>query len=377
VQVNETKEWQKKMKKIAAVLFICLVLIVGVRISRAAAAANDNNDAELRETTQVIDLLKSHYVDHDKLDQKLLNDATVGGLLRTLGHGAQILTADEAKSNAALVVEAAINTNEPLARAEVIDPDIGYIRVGDVTENTVSAIDAELKAFADSKVEGYVLDLRFADGTNYAAAAEIASRFVGPSQELFIVKSAEGIPQTFRAVETPHGIALDLGEAPLIVLVNNRTRGSAETLAAVLRAQDRVILVGNKTVGSAVAWEDIKLDAGRVLRVATAKVELPKGPEIFPDGLTPDIPVKIDTKEEQDTVLHAATNMTLTVSLRPREHKIMSEAELVKAFRGEAVSTNGVTGSGEDEGEIQKVHDVVLQRAVDILKGIRVLLTSK
>jgi peptidase S41-like protein len=363
------------MKNTAVIFLICFMWIGGSWISRAATAAG--NDAELRETSQVIDLLKSHYVDHDKLDQKLLNDATVGGLLRTLGRGAQILTADEAKSNGAQVVEEVMGTNEPLARAEVIDPDIGYIRVAEITENTVPAIDAELKAFADSKVEGYVLDLRFADGTNYAAAAEIASRFVAPNQDLFTLKVAEGTPQAFRAVETTHSVASDLGDAPLLVLVNHRTRGSAEALAAALRAQDRVILVGNKTTGSAVAWEDIKLDGGRVLRVATAKIQLPKGGEIFPDGLMPDIPVKIDTKDEQDTVLHAATNMTLTVSLRPREHKIMSEAELVKAFRGEAVSTNGASSSGEDEGEIQKVHDVVLQRAVDILKGIRVLLTSK
>ncbi len=354
---------------------MCFVWIGVSWTSQMAVAAT--NEAELRETSQVIDLLKSHYVDHDKLDQKLLNDATVGGLLRTLGRGAQILTADEAKSNTALVVESVMSTNEPLARAEVIDPDIGYIRVADIAENTVPAIDAELKAFADSKVEGYVLDLRFADGTNYAAAAEIASRFVASNQDLFTLKAAEGTPQAFRAVETTHTVASDLGEAPLLVLVNHRTRGSAEALAAALRAQDRVILVGNQTAGSAVAWEDMKLDAGRVLRVATAKIELPKGGEIFPDGLTPDIPVKIDTKDEQDTVLHAATNMTLTVSLRPREHKIMSEAELVKAFRGEAVSTNGDSSAGEDEGEIQKVHDIVLQRAVDILKGIRVLLTSK
>ncbi len=362
------------MKKIAVTISICLLLAAMGRSSRTLAATNE---AELGQTTQIIDLLKANYVDHDKLDEKLLNDATVGGILQALGRGAQIMTAAEAKSNAVQAIELVPGTNEPLARAEIINPDIGYIRLADVTENTVSALDGELRAFADAKVAGYVLDLRYADGTNYAAAAEVASRFVAPNQELFTLKTSKGAPETFQAVTTPHVVAPELSAAPLMVLVNGRTRGSAEALAGVLHAQDRGILVGGKTAGSAVAWEDIVLGTNRVLRVATAKIELPGEHEIFPAGITPDIPVKIDAKTEQDAVLHSATNLTLTATLRPHETRIMSEAELVKSFRGEAVGTNSATPGSEDEGEIQKVSDVVLQRAVDILKGIRVLLTSQ
>jgi hypothetical protein len=121
---------------------------------------------------------------------------------------------------------------------------------------------------------------------------------------------------------------------------------------------------------------------------------------------------------ERDAVLHAQTNITLTASLQPREvKKRIGEAELVKAFRGEAIdlklgmTSNATTaakslapkmfgdgtfesessatnlppaetheskataGEGEEEKEIQQVRDVVLQHAVDILKGIRVLLS--
>jgi hypothetical protein len=368
-RVDDVKDGRKNMKKIVVTFSIYLLLagVGGTCRSRAA---------ELGETTQIIDLLKSNYVDHDKLDQKLLNDATVGGILHALGRGAQIMTADEAKSNAVRAVEIIAGTNEPLARAEIIDPNIGYIRLAEVTENTVSALDGELRAFADAKVEGYVLDLRYADGTNYAAAAEVASRFVAPNQELFTLKTSQGAPQIFQAVTTPHVVAPELSEAPLMVLVNGRTRGSAEALAGVLHAQDRGILVGATTAGSAVAWDDITLDSNRVLRVATAKIELPGDREIFPAGVTPDIPVKIDAKIEREAVLHSATNLTLTATLRPHETRIMSEAELVKSFRGEAESTNSAA-PGAEEGDIQKVSDVVLQRAVDILKGIRVLLTSQ
>ena len=92
--------------------------------------------------------------------------------------------------------------------------------------------------------------------------------------------------------------------------------------------------------------------------------------------------VKIEAKTERAVVLAAQTNETLTASLQLRVNKNnLTEAELVKAFRGEAVNRfdkpSPVDKAHEEEGDIQNVRDVVLQRAVDILKGIRVLLSSQ
>src|SRR5437016_4239447 len=91
-------------------------------------------DTQLQPTSEIIDVLKSHYVDKDKLDPKSLNDATVAGILDRLGNGAKLLTADQAATNAVPVVASTADPREPLARVEVIDPDIAYIRMADVTE---------------------------------------------------------------------------------------------------------------------------------------------------------------------------------------------------------------------------------------------------
>jgi hypothetical protein len=179
----------------------------------------------------------------------------------------------------------------------------------------------------------------------------------------------------------------------LLLLVNSHTHGSAEALVGALRTQDRGIVIGSLTAGAAVAWDDVPLQDGRVLRVAIAKVLLqPADPqnvsvtEIFPNGIAPDIFVSIDPGVEREAVFNVTTNVTLTVSLQPTMTKPRrSEAELVKAFRGEPLELstpkpNGGEGEKEskaEEGEIQPVRDVVLQRAVDILKGIRVLLSSR
>ena len=374
--------------KIVVRIAVAMVVAVAAVMPQCRAA---NADASLRETSQLISVLKSNYVDHDKLNEKLLNEATVNGILEALGRGAVIVTPPTPATNEAKAVTNEVKATLPLARAEVIDPRIGYIRLSDVTAATPAALDAELKDFAEAKVRGYVLDLRFADGTNYEAAAAVASRFLSDGQELFTLKSSEKGSQVFRATADGKSAASEEGgltSAPLMLLVNAETRGGAEALAAALRTQDRGIVIGSKTAGSAAGWEDVKLGDGRTLRLATAKIEVaqpnPASPplDIFPNGLTPDVPVKIAPQTERDVVLAPPTNETLTASLQPRVKKTeLTEARLVKAFHGESVdgvdqATDSDKAHDEDD-EIQNVRDVVLQRAVDILKGIRVLLSRE
>jgi len=375
------------MKTVAVTISVALVLLLAGAPSFCRAA---NVDPSLRQTMEIISVLKSNYVDHDKLDEKLLNEATVTGILGALGRGAVILAPETPSTNGTKAVDSELKPSGPLARAEVIDPHIGYIRLADVTEGTPAALDAELKGFADAKVAGYVLDLRFADGTNFAAAAAVAGRFLGDGQEVFTLKSSDTGAHIFRAgsdIKSASSNESDLVSAPLMLLVNAETRGSAEALAGALRAQDRGIIIGSQTAGSAAAWEDVKLSDGRTLRIATAKIVLPHltgaGPQIdiFPKGITPDVAVKIEAQTERAVVL-AQTNETLTASLQLRVNKNnLTEAQLVKAFRGEAVNRfdkpSPVDKAHEEEGDIQNARDVVLQRAVDILKGIRVLLSSQ
>jgi len=360
------------------------LLLFGIgAVPRCRAA---NTATSLQPTAEVISVLKSNYVDRDKLNEKVLNEATVAGILEAVGRGAVIVEPESSSINATPAAAEAIPAL-PLARAEVIGPDIAYIRLADVIDGTPAALDAELKKFADAKVTGFVLDLRYADGTNFAAAAAIASRFLNDGQELFTLKSSEKSAHVFHAntnTKPASTTGPDLTSAPLMLLVNAETRGSAEVLAGALRTADRGIVIGSKTAGSAAGWQEAKLSDGRTLRIATAKIVLPapqdatRPIELFPDGITPDVAVKIDPKAEHDVVLTVQTNETLTASLQPRvKKKGLTEAQLVKVFHGQAVDVDLLSPDKEheDEEEIQNVRDVVLQRAVDILKGIRVLQT--
>ncbi len=365
-----------------AALWVAITVRAGAETNAAPAPATD-------EVGEIIRALRTHYVDQDKLDDPTLSAASVAGILNALGQGAVLLTPSAHGTNVTGDVETEVtpvNGNGPVARAEIIEPDIGYLHVTQVTGPTVAAVDAELKKFVDAKVSGYVLDLRYAGGDDYEAATTVASRFLMDGLELFHIKRRGQADQTHRS-QSGDGV-VRAPDSPLMLLVNGQTGGSAEALVGALRAQDRGIVIGGSlTAGSAMAWEDVPLPDGRVLRVATSKVVLhpadPNGTlvtDVFPGGIAPDIFVPIEATVEREVLFNVATNVTLTVSLQPvTTKKRRSEAELVKAFRGEPLELGfpSAEEAKEDEAgeEIQPVRDVVLQRAVDILKGIRVLLS--
>ncbi len=370
------------MKKL--ILFLAAVVVAG----RVGAETNATD-----EVTQVIRALKTHYVDANQVDNQSLQAASVAGILSSIGRGAVLLSPSAHGTNGMELTESSTALpagTAPVARAEIIQPDIGYIHLVAVTGAAVNPLDVELKKFVDAKATGYVLDLRYAGGDDYAAAAAIASRFLADGQELFVIKRAGQSNEVFHASTAAAGAFVRVPEAPLMLLVNAHTTGSAEALVGALRAQDRGIVIGSLTAGSAVAWDDVPLVDGQILRLASAKVVLEPGDpknmpvtDVFPNGIAPDIFVSIDPSVEREVLSSAATNVTLTVSLQPTLPKqVRSEAELLKAFRGESVGLDlsqpaGDKGEKEadDKGEIQNVRDVVLQRAVDVLKGIRVLLS--
>ena len=149
----------------------------------ASAAAETNAPVALDEVVRV---LRENYVDREKLDATAIDAATVKGILEALGRGAMLLSVEAAPTNAPVAVSLTMTNGsapatstpaEPLARAEVIAPNIGYIRLADVSAAAVTALDEELAKFGAANCDGYILDLRFADGSDWAAAAAGASRF--------------------------------------------------------------------------------------------------------------------------------------------------------------------------------------------------------
>jgi C-terminal processing protease CtpA/Prc len=227
-----------------------------------------------------------------------------------------------------------------------------------------------------NKLKGLVLDLRFAGGQEYEAAAKVADRFL--TKEVALLDWQEGSAHSAAKSE-----AIKL---PVVVLVNRQTTAAAEALAAVMRETDVAVLIGAPTAGAAHLFKEFALSDGRKLRIASGSVQLGDGKKLSSEGVTPDIQVTVAGDDEalvfadpysqiaRSQSASAAPTQTSSSARQPRRR--INEAELVRLQRegldaGEPATP--VTRPPADDNAEPVVRDPALARALDLLKGISVL----
>lgn len=286
---------------------------------------------------------------------------------------------DGFKAFASLLPEGATTTDSEagprLSKTTVFDEAYAYFRVARVGPGLAKELaEAHQQLTASNQLKGLVLDLRFAEGEDYAEAGAVADRFLTKEQPLL---SWSG--QTARSTTKA-----DAWMLPVTVLVNGQTAGAAEALAAVLRHTEVALLIGATTAGRASLFKEIRLSTGQRLRIAAEPVRLGDGQNLGGQGITPDIQVAVSAEDEKAyfadayTVIARGTAATAlaggSTTNRPPRRRI-NEAELVRMQReGTDLDIDPATVPGRT-GETAKplVTDPVLARALDLLKGLAVV----
>jgi len=298
-----------------------------------------------------------------------LNAAAVRGLLSELEGQATLLSDQPADS--------ATGTNR-VSSSAIYEKSYAYFRIGQVEEGLDDLLRKELDAIgATNKLKGVVLDLRFAEGNNYAAAAKTADLFVHTEQPL--VNWGEGALSA-----SPNTTAVSV---PCAILINNRTRGAAEALAAALRESRAGLLIGSTTAGQASVFKEFPLPNNHTLRIASTPVKVGQDKLLGTNGVKADIELKVSLDDERaylkdpylilvDGVPHAPGSEVAPGDDRPRGR--INEAELVRRKReGLSVDDDISSDRAPASAELQVIRDPALARAIDLLKGLALIQANR
>jgi hypothetical protein len=300
-----------------------------------------------------------------------LDRAAVQGLLAQFPSKVLLVSSQEAKADT--------KETPPLAKANTYDNAFAYLRVGLVAPGLPEQLLASFQALQRTNgLKGIVLDLRFAGGTDYAAAAAVANHFLAAERPL--LDWGEGMVHS-----TPKSNAILL---PIAVLVNQETTGAAEALAAILRETQVALIIGSKTAGAANIYTEHTLNGGQRVRVAASSVTLGSGKALSSEGVKPDIQVRTTLESERayledayvilprpgenPAVAGAETNHTSAAGNRTPRRRI-NEAELVRMQREGLSPDFDPTTSAEPAPLPPQINDPALNRALDLLKGLAVV----
>jgi hypothetical protein len=342
------------------------LLSVGAPALRGEAAGPNPDFRE------VYDLIREHLAGVSEAE---LNHTAVQALVSALAPKVTLTTN---------VVASEATAGQPLVtRSNLFGGSIGYVRIERVDDGLAKAVRDACQALdGTNKLKGLVLDLRYAGGTQYAAAVAVADLFL--KKERPLLNWGEGL---VRSKEKTDALAL-----PVAVLVNRQTAGAAEALAAVLRETGAGLIFGGATAGQAMIAQEYPLKNGMRLRIATAPVQLADGSSLSAQGIKPDITVTVGAQEErayyadafrlppQSSVLagggFSLTNQPGGTNRASRRFRF-NEAELVRERRDSVGPDLEQSVGKEQEAEEPAVHDPALARALDVLKGLAVIRQSR
>jgi len=166
--------------------------------------------------------------------------------------------------------------------------NLGYIRLKSFNENSDKQFLDIVKQFEkNSKIEGYILDLRNNPGGLLTQAISITDFFLDDGE----IVSTKGR----KASETRKFFAKKGDETkgkPIIVLINNGSASASEIFAGALKDHKRAIILGENSYGKGSVQSIIPLRNGGGMRLTISKYYLPSGHSISEVGVTPDIIVE-------------------------------------------------------------------------------------
>lgn len=195
---------------------------------------------------------------------------------------------------------------EPNVTIDLMNGNVGYVKLSQFTQNSDSLVRQAIGELKGQGASSFVLDLRDNPGGYLTKAVDTASLFIRSGIVVEIVTvDASTTKQVSGDIAT---------EAPLVVLVNENTAGSAEVLAAALRDTDRATIVGTTTMGKGSVQVTKPLSFGGALRYTAARYKSPDGYSIDQVGVAPDVSVSQKEGTAADEQLDLAVDTAASLA---------------------------------------------------------------
>ena len=172
-------------------------------------------------------------------------------------------------------------------KSELIDNNIGYIRLTSFNENSSEQIKEKINKLNKNKdLKGYILDLRNNPGGLLSQAIKISDFFL-ENGEIVSTRSrqaSENRKWFARKGDLTNG-------KTLIILINYGSASASEIVAGALKDHKRAIILGENSYGKGSVQSIIPLKNRGAISLTIAKYYLPSGKSISEVGVTPDIEV--------------------------------------------------------------------------------------
>ena len=227
--------------------------------------------------------------------------------------------------------------------SKMLDDKIGYVSLLRFGNNTGKEIESHIKKLQAQGMKALILDLRSNPGGSLEEAQDISSLFV-KDKLIVSLKYKNGTKKDYNRTFQ------NLGDFPLVVLVNGGSASASEIVTGALKDYKRGLIIGQKTFGKGIVQQIIPIgNDGEAIKLTIAQYFTPKGNYIHGTGIEPDIKVEM--------------NEILAIK------GYANDSEEAKANRMKELEAILVKEKGKDEADkIISAGDIQLKRAIEEIK---------
>lgn len=183
----------------------------------------------------------------------------------------------------------------PSVESEVLDGNIGYLKVSRFAEDTVKLARQAAQDFKQKNVKGVILDVRYNPGGLLDASVDVAGIWL-PRGTTVLEEKRGGV--TVKTLTSPGPATLE--GIPTVVLINEGSASASEIIAGALKDNGAATLLGTKTFGKGSVQQLEPLRDGGILKVTIARWFTPGGKNLDSEGITPDRELEATAEELQD-----------------------------------------------------------------------------
>jgi carboxyl-terminal processing protease len=193
-------------------------------------------------------------------------------------------------------VKRAIIKLKSIKEAEIVQNDIGYIRILEFQSDTAKEMKKAINLLVQDGAKDLIIDLRNNPGGLFSAAVDSADLLLDPG---FLIVYTEGRGKEKRVDYLSKRKAF-FNDMNIVVLVNEGSASSSEILAGAIKDNKRGVVMGTRTFGKGSVQTVVPLKDGSAIRLTTAAYYTPTGSIIRGEGIEPDIIIELEKDKKKN-----------------------------------------------------------------------------
>lgn len=166
-------------------------------------------------------------------------------------------------------------------KGEILDNNIGYLKVSEFADNTVNKVKEQLEIFDNNNIKKIILDLRSNGGGTLKSAIDMLNLFVTKGPILYVDYKSEG--------EQIYYSELEEKKYDLAVLINDGSASATEVFTGAVKYKNEGIIIGTNSFGKGIVQTLYELVDNSAVKFTTAEYFSIDRTPVHKVGISPDI----------------------------------------------------------------------------------------